>query len=142
MWLMIVLSPIFWLFNWQSYLSGASQLGMRFTGFGRFATRGQVDFSARLACKGSPAVQAKGNLAMFRWSAREVLPSIGAPVLVLTGSKDIVTLPRASAAIAQETPNGRLVTIDGCGHMGFLEQHEAYNREIADFARRVLSPAG
>ena len=36
---------------------------------------------------GSPAVQAKGNLAMFRWAATDVLPSIPVPTLVLTGTR-------------------------------------------------------
>jgi pimeloyl-ACP methyl ester carboxylesterase len=138
MWLMIVLSPLVWLSNWQSYLSGSSQLGMRLTGFGRFASRGEVDFSARLAAKGSPAIQAKGNLAMFRWSIAETLPMIDVPVLILTGSRDIVTLPSASDTIGGMIPNARVARIEGCGHMGFMERAEEYDREIANFADRVL----
>ncbi len=99
MWLTVALSPLMWLSSWQGYLSGANQLAMRLTGFGRHATRGQVNFTARLACKGSPGVQAKGNMAMFRWKATEVLSSISVPMLVLAGSKDIVTLPAASRTI-------------------------------------------
>ena len=139
MWLTIPLAPIAWLSAWQSYLSGFSQIGMRLTGFGKAATRGQVDFSARLACKGSPAVQAKGNLAMFRWMAREVVPTIDKPVLVLAGSRDIVTLPEASRTIAGLAPNARLVEIEGGGHMGFMELAEAYNRELAAFADEVFA---
>ena len=133
-WMMIALSPLVWLSSWQSYLSGSSQLAMRLTGFGRYATRGQVDFTARLACKGSPGVQAKGNLAMFRWKATEVLPTLAVPLLVLTGSRDIVTLPSASDTIVEHAPNGRLIRIEGCGHMGFMEQSLAYDDAIADFA--------
>ncbi|MHB8287273.1 MAG: alpha/beta fold hydrolase [Caulobacteraceae bacterium] len=138
-WLMIALSPLVWLSNWQSYLSGSNHIVMRLTGFGRFATRGQVDLTARLASKGSPGVQAKGNLAMFHWSIREALPTIPVPVLVLAGSKDIVTLPRASQVIAAETPKGRIQIIEGCGHMGFMERAEAYNRAISDFADEVFA---
>jgi pimeloyl-ACP methyl ester carboxylesterase len=135
-WLTIVLSPLAWLSAWQSYLSGSSQLAMRLTGFGRYATRGQVDFSARLSAKGSPAVQAKGNLAMFRWQATEVLPTIGVPVLILSGDRDIVTLPSASATITRAVPKGRLVAIEGAGHMGFLECSAAYDAAIAEFAEQ------
>ncbi len=56
--LMVWFSPLVWLMSWQGYLSGSNHLVMRLTGFGRFATRGQVDLTARLASKGSPAVQA------------------------------------------------------------------------------------
>ncbi len=138
-WLTILFSPLVWLFSWQGYLSGSNQLAMRMTGFGRFATRGQVDFTARLACKGSPGVQAAGNLAMFRWKATEVLPTIDVPILILTGTKDIVTLPRASELIAEAAPNTRLIRIDGAGHMGFMERSEVYNEAIAVFAAKVFA---
>ena len=143
--LTILLSPLVWLSSWQGYLSGSSQLAMRLTGFGRFATRGQVDFTARLACKGSPGVQAKGNLAMFRWKATEVLPLIDVPVLVLTGASDIVTLPGASDLIARAAPRARLIRVDGAGHMGFMERSEVYNEAIGVFADEVftaLTPSG
>ena len=94
-----------------------------------------------LACKGSPGVQAKGNLAMFRWWAREVAPTIDVPMLVLAGSKDIVTLPAASREIASLAPAARLVEVPGGGHMGFMEYADAYNREIANFANGVFGAA-
>ena len=140
MWMTIALSPLMWLSSWQGYLSGSNQLIMRLTGFGRFATRGQVDLTARLACKGSPGIQAKGNMAMLRWKATEVLPTIPVPMIVLTGSKDIVTLPSASRTIVSAARDARLVEVEGCGHMGFMEQAEAYDLEIARFADQVLRP--
>jgi pimeloyl-ACP methyl ester carboxylesterase len=140
-WLTVALSPLVWLANWQSYLSGASQIAMRLTGFGKHATRQQVDLSARLACKGSPAVQAKGNLAMFRWEITGTLPAIDVPVLVLAGDKDIVTLPRASQTIASWLPRGRLVRLEGAGHMGFMERAGACNDAIARFAAEALARA-
>jgi len=138
-WLTIALSPLVWLASWQGYLSGSNQLAMRLTGFGRFATRGQVDFTARLACKGSPGVQAKGNLAMFRWSVTELLPAVDLPMLVLTGTKDIVTLPSASELIADAAPQARIFKVQGAGHMGFMERSEAYNGAIVEFADEVFA---
>lgn len=140
-WLTILLTPVAWLASWQGYLSGMNQLAMRLTGFGRYATRGQVDFTARLACKGSPGVQAKGNLAMFRWEAGSVLPTIHVPVLILSGTKDIVTLPEASERMRDALPDATLLKLEGGGHMGFMEKAEAYNRAIGEFARRVAGPA-
>ncbi len=138
MWLTIALFPLMWLSSWQGYLSGSNHLVMRLTGFGRHATRGQVDLTARLACKGSPGIQAKGNLAMFRWDATEVLASIPVSMLVLTGSKDIVTLPAASQMISEKAPRARLVEIAGGGHMGFMECAANYNREIESFVDGLL----
>lgn len=138
--LTIWLFPLVWLSSWQGYLGGSSQLAMRLTGFGRFATRGQVDLTARLATKGSPAVQAKGNLAMFRWRVTEALPAMSTPTLVLSGSRDIVTLPSASRTIVDAAPDARLVEVEGCGHMGFMEAHGRYDAEIEAFAIQVLKP--
>jgi pimeloyl-ACP methyl ester carboxylesterase len=138
-WLTIFLWPLAWLASWQGYLSGSNQLAMRLTGFGRFASRGQVDFTARLACKGSPGVQAKGNLAMFRWEASSVLPNVHVPVLILCGSKDIVTLPAASEWMVGVLPNATILKLEGAGHMGFMERQAEYNHAIGDFARRVVS---
>lgn len=141
-WLTVALSPLVWLSNWQSYLSGASQLAMRLAGFGRYARRRQVDAMALLATQNSPAVQAKGNLAMFAWAAREVLPTIPVPMLVVAGEKDIITLPIASEVIVARTPRSELLPVEGVGHMGLLERAAEYDREIGDFAQRVLlSPA-
>ncbi len=138
MWLTVALFPLMWLSSWQGYLSGSNHLVMRLTGFGRHATRGQVDLTARLACKGSPGIQAKGNLAMFRWDATEVLASIPVPMLVLTGSKDIVTLPAASQTISEKAPQARLVEVAGGGHMGFMECAADYNRAIESFVDGLL----
>ena len=136
--LSVWLSPLAWLSSWQGYLSGSNQVVMRLTGFGKFATRGQVDLTALLAAKGSPAVQARGNLAMLKWSVTDDLTRITAPLLVLAGSRDIVTLPGASRTIAGATPRARLVEVEGAGHMGFMERRDAYVAEIATFAAQVL----
>lgn len=140
-WLTVALFPLAWASAWHGYLNGANQLAMRLTGFGRYATRGQVDLSARLAAKGSPAVQAKGNLAMFHWRVTEDLPAITAPVLVLAGDRDIITLPQASEAIASLIPGARLQLFEGCNHMGFMERSQAYDEAIADFADEAFGRA-
>lgn len=146
-WATVALSPLIWLSNWQSYLSGSSQLAMRLTGFGRWATGRQVDAAARLTTQGSPAVQAKGNLAMFHWEglARDNL--IDCPALVIAGSKDIVTKPIAGELIASRIRGARMSIVDGAGHLGPMEAASAYAAEIAAFAEdafrapRGLSPA-
>jgi pimeloyl-ACP methyl ester carboxylesterase len=138
-WLSVALFPLLWLSNWQSYLSGSTQLAMRLTGFGRRPTRRQVDHAALLATRNSPAVQAKGNLAMFHWSAGDGLRSMRVPTLVLAGARDIVTLPVAAEVICSRVPGARLSMIEGAGHFGPLEASEAYGREIAAFAETALA---
>jgi pimeloyl-ACP methyl ester carboxylesterase len=134
--LTIWLQPLAWLSAWQSYLSGSAHLANRF-GFGRFVTRSQLEHTTLLATRNSPAVQARGNLAMFRWDATGALEGLKLPVLVIGGEADIVTKPEASQEIAGSTPEGRLQRVEGVNHMGFLERAEVYTEAIEAFADAV-----
>ncbi len=138
--LAVLLKPVMWLAAWQSWLSGATHCAMRF-GFGRFVTRSQLDHSALLVTRNNPAVQARGNLAMFHWGVTDSLPDMAGPALVLAGDLDIVTKVEASETIAQLIPGASLQIAKGVNHMGFLELAEAYNSAIAAFASAEVRPA-
>lgn len=131
--LTIWLQPLAWLSAWQSYLSGSAHIANRL-GFGRYVTRSQLEHTTLLATRNPPSVQAKGNLAMFRWDVSAALPMINKPVLVLGGDADIVTKLEASQVIAGAIPKARLQVVEGVNHMGFLERSDVYNQAIADFA--------
>ncbi len=135
-----VLSPLIWLLNWQSYLSGATHLAMRIAGFGDRPTRAQLELASRLPTKISPAVQARGNLAMFRWSVTDRLPGIDVPALVFVGGRDIVTKDHAGEFIAGRLPRAELVRVETAGHMGPFERPADYDAAIAAFAESVARP--
>lgn len=137
--LAVLLKPVMWLVAWQSWLSGATHCAMRF-GFGRFVTRSQLDHSALLVTRNNPAVQARGNLAMFHWGMTDGLPGMDASTLVLAGDLDIVTKVEASETIAELVPGASLQIVEGANHMGFLELAGAYNNTIADFAAGEVRP--
>jgi len=107
-------------------------------GFGRYVTRSQLDHTARLMTVNSPSVQARGDLAMFRWDATPALPRVGVPTLILGGEMDIVTKPDASKTMAQLIPAAELQVFEGVNHMGLLERANDYNDAIRAFARRVF----
>jgi pimeloyl-ACP methyl ester carboxylesterase len=135
----IALFPLVWLMNWQSYLSGHTHLAMRLSGFGTRPTRAMVEQAARLATLNSPAVQAKGNLAMMRWSVTEDLPRMGVPALVFIGGRDLVTRPRAGEFIAQAMPQASAVRVAEAGHMGPVETAPVYNAAISRFCDDVFT---
>lgn len=87
--------------------------------------------------RNSPAVQARGDLAMFRWDATSALWRLSVPTLVIGGAKDIVTKPSASRTIAAAAPGARLEVIEDANHMSFLDRHEVYNAAIAKFVDAV-----
>lgn len=138
--LLILLKPLVWLAQWQSYLSGHAHLAHRF-GFGRRVTRSQLDQTALLATRNSPAVQMHGTLAMFHWDATGALAKAQVPVLIVGGALDIITKPEASQTIAQSAPSAELHIVADANHMGPLEAADAYNPLIEDFVGRVASQA-
>lgn len=138
MWLDVFLSPLIRLINWQSYLSGSTHLAMRL-GFGQRPTRAQLEQAALLATRNSPAVQAKGNLAMMAWDATGDMAAVRIPMLVFCGDRDIVTVARAGETIAREARSARLERISRAGHMGPVELANRYNRILEEFADRVFT---
>jgi pimeloyl-ACP methyl ester carboxylesterase len=129
----MVLSPALWVMNWQAWLSGSTHVAARLVGFGTRPTREQLDRTARLPTKNSPAVQARGNLAMLHWSVTDRLARIDVPALVFVGGRDLITRDDAGEAIAAALPQGRLVRVEDAGHMGPVETAAFYSEQIADF---------
>jgi pimeloyl-ACP methyl ester carboxylesterase len=136
LWLQIWLEPLAKLGSWQSYLSGSAHLAARL-GFTRNVTRSQLEHTTLLMTRNSPGVQARGDLAMFRWDATNALPRLSAPTLVIGGADDIVTKPEASHTIAAAAATAKLQVIEDANHMSFLDRHEVYNAAIAAFVEAV-----
>jgi pimeloyl-ACP methyl ester carboxylesterase len=132
-----ILSPALWVMNWQAYLSGSTHLAARLSAFGTRPTREQLDRTVRLVTKNSPAVQARGNLAMLHWSVTDRLPRIDVPALVFVGGRDLITRDHAGETIAAALPQARLVRVEEAGHMGPVERSAFYNEQIGDFAEFV-----
>lgn len=133
----MVLSPALWAMNWQAWLSGSTHLAARLAAFGARPTREQLDRTARLITKNSPAVQARGVLAMLHWSVTDRLARIDVPALVFVGGRDLITRGHAGEAIAAALPQARLVRVEAAGHMGPVEKAGFYNEQISDFAEFV-----
>jgi pimeloyl-ACP methyl ester carboxylesterase len=128
----IILLPFAWASSWQSYLSGSTHMSTRI-GFGKYVTRSQLDATAWMMTVNSPAVSARGDLAMFRWDSRMAMAQVNVPLLVIGGDKDIVTKLEASRTIANAA-SGQLTVIEGVNHMGPVERADLYNEAIASFA--------
>lgn len=138
--LTVWLSPLVWLSKWQSYLSGSTHLGMR-AGFGRSVTRSQLGHVSILSTLASPAVEARGNLAMMNWDATAALAGLTKPLLVVGAAMDIVTKLEASETIVRAS-GGALEVVPGANHLGPMERAEHYNELIATFARSCGESAG
>lgn len=68
-----------------------------------------------------PHVRAGWVDSLWTMDLRPCLPSIAVPTYVVSGSRDRVTPPRLSRALADDIPGARLITIPGAGHQLPLE---------------------
>ena len=130
----IGLSPLVRVMNWLSYQNGLSHLMNAQSSFAGSETRGQLDLIASYGYRSSPAVVARGTLAMFHWDAEPTLSHIPIPVLILVGQQDTTTLPGASTFIRDAIQKAKLETVSPSAHYGLLEQNSRYNAAIAHFA--------
>ncbi len=117
-------------------LSGAV---VRLTQFGPDAPRHVVDHVVRLAERASSEVWTEGLSQLMEVDLRQGVPRVKVPALVVVGEHDRVTPPAAAVALAGGLPQGRLVVIEGAGHMTMLERPVELDREIRVFAKHVLA---
>jgi pimeloyl-ACP methyl ester carboxylesterase len=64
---------------------------------------------------------------------RGELGRIKAPTLVITGDDDFICGPACADEIAAGIKGSRKVIVEDSGHMIFIEQPEAFQREVGDF---------
>jgi pimeloyl-ACP methyl ester carboxylesterase len=77
------------------------------------------------------------------FSVWDELGVLGVPALVITGEADQLLPPENSRRLAARIPRARLVLVPGGGHLFFMEQPEATNRELlAHFAAAELGGGG
>ncbi len=65
-----------------------------------------------------------------RPDAREHLPQVRCPVLVMIGEADQLTIPEKGEAIAALVPHAELVRVAECGHMLTMEQPAVVNATL------------
>jgi len=69
----------------------------------------------------------------------DVLSDMAIPVLVTHGEQDPMALPSMAQHVLEVCPTAEASWYEGVGHAPFLEDPERFNRELADFTRRVVN---
>jgi pimeloyl-ACP methyl ester carboxylesterase len=64
------------------------------------------------------------------------LARISVPVLLVAGSDDRTAPASVMQRMANEIPDAELVLLEGCGHLGPMDQPEAFNEALAGFLER------
>jgi pimeloyl-ACP methyl ester carboxylesterase len=139
LWLNNFVWPLTWLANWSSYSNGTAHLQTRISAFAGNQTRGQVEHSTRMSVECSPKVLARQALGMLRYEARDVLPQVDLPALVITAPKDTATEPDASEFLQRTLPKAKLVTVEGAAHASMDEQGPAVCAIVSSFAAETFA---
>ena len=59
-------------------------------------------------------------------------------ILIIAGSRDVITPAFLSRALADRIPDSELVVLEGCGHMAPFERHDEVTAHLRKFADDVL----
>ena len=88
----------------------------------------------RLILNAGPGVLAADLEACNAYAAgARAAAAIRCPALVIAGTRDRMTPPRAGRALAARIEGGRFMSIEDCGHLMMLEQPRRVVQLIADF---------
>ena len=82
---------------------------------------------------GAGQLIAQNQAVIARPDAREHLPQVRCPALVMCGDSDQLTPPENSTEIAGLIPGAELVMVPRCGHMLTMERPEAVNAAMRDW---------
>ena len=84
----------------------------------------------------APQTYRKAVALLTSFDRRAELERIAVPTLLLAGSEDRTAPPAAMARMAEKIPGAELVVLDGCGHLGPMDQPEAVNTVLERFLRK------
>lgn len=118
-------------------------LAVAFAAFGPHASAKQIDFTYDMTADTSADVLFDLVRSYRDFDVTEVLEDVTVPVLVMTGTHDRLTVPRASEYLAEHLPKAELQVFENSGHMSMLERHDEFNEIVGRFLNDVLGkPAG
>ena len=67
---------------------------------------------------------------------RAQLPEIRVPTLLVAGGDDRVAPAEVMQRMARKIPGAEFVLLDGCGHLGPMDQPDPFNEALAQFLER------
>ncbi|MEU8217262.1 alpha/beta hydrolase [Micromonospora taraxaci] len=117
-----------------------------------YALRHPDQVAGLILCSTSPIADARASAATREMSrqctvdisgaavdARDALPSITTPTLIMTGLRDVDSAAD-SAALRQGNPGAQLATFRGSAHLAHLEEPERFAHLLLEFTRRISGP--
>ena len=95
-----------------------------------------VALAQRVMAEVPPDTYRKAVRLLTTFDQRARLPGIRVPTLVLAGSDDRVAPAAVMERMAQKIPGAEFVQLEGCGHLGPMDQPDSFNEALAAFLQR------
>ena len=83
-----------------------------------------------------PETYRKAIAMLPTFDRRASLQHITVPTLLVAGSDDTVSPPGVMQRMAREIPGANWVQLDGCGHLGPMDQPDAFNAALLGFLKK------
>lgn len=115
--------------------------GVALAAFGHEPSPKQVDFTYDMLAN-TPVDVIVDLVKSYRdFDMADTLHEIDVPALVVGGTHDRLTLPKASQYLAAHLPRADLQVFEGCGHMTMLERHDDFNKLLVSFLDDTVGAA-
>jgi len=85
-----------------------------------------------------PDTYRKAVALLTTFDRREDLARISTPTLVIAGSDDATAPAKTMQKMANTIPGAEYVVLEGCGHLGPMDQPDAFNAVLESFLSRRL----
>jgi 3-oxoadipate enol-lactonase len=97
---------------------------------------GALEHAERIMSRVPEQTYRKAVRLLTTFDRRTLLPQIGVPTLVLAGSDDRIAPPSVMERMASKIPDAEYHLLEGCGHLGPIDQPEAFNDTLEQFLVR------
>jgi pimeloyl-ACP methyl ester carboxylesterase len=90
----------------------------------------------RVMARIAPATYRKAVALLTTFDRRALLPTIKVPTLLVAGSDDRTAPASVMERMAAKIPGAEYVLLEGCGHLGPMDQPDEFNRALENFLAR------
>jgi 3-oxoadipate enol-lactonase len=94
---------------------------------------GGLERAERIMAGVPPGTYRRAVALLTTFDRRALLPQIRIPTLLLAGADDRTAPPSAMQRMAQRIPGAEYVVLDGCGHLGPMDQPDEFNAALESF---------
>ena len=86
-----------------------------------------------------PETYRKATQLLTTFDRRADLPKIAVPTFLIAGSDDKTAPPAIMASMQRKIPGSELLVLEGCGHLGPMDQPAEFNAALERFLRKMES---